>query len=228
MFIGGIVSINYGTIENSVNNASLAMSLPQRLQLNLGYGAIALINASEGLNTGSITNCYNNGDISLTIRTDNTSIYASGIVLNNYGSLNKVGNNGDFSLNSSQYSGVAYFTGIALLSDTSTAETISYCFNNGTFTNGSSRASMIATGIIYSLSLGTINTFVDTQGNALVRTIRIMPTDIGTNYASVGADTSGLNTTSPVATTINCGDGYSLRITASSDTASGFIATIGS
>ena len=228
VFIGGIVSINYGTIENSVNNASLAMSLPQRVQLNLGYGAIALINASEGLNTGSITNCYNNGDISLTIRTDNTSIYASGIVLNNYGSLNKVGNNGDFSLSSSQYSGVAYFTGIALLSDTSTAETISYCFNNGTFTNGSSRASMIATGIIYSLSSGTINTFVDTQGNALVRTIRIMPTDIGTNYASVGADTSGLNTTSPVATTINCGDGYSLRITASSDTASGFIATIGS
>ena len=105
-----------------------------------------------------------------------------------------------------------YFTGVATISSNGS---LSYCYNNGTFTKPeiASIAQYFA-GIVYSLSSGTINYLVDTAGNALVVTTPVPPSaDLGTNYASVGSGTATVISTAPItATTISCGDGYYLRI----------------
>lgn len=210
IFVGGIVSINYGQITNCNNYADLSYNMPQ-VNINFVYGGIALVNSSRDGYNGLIENCFNYGDVALQVRQSNINVYASGIVIVNNSTLNKVGNEGNFTLTSTVGCAV-YFTGVATISSNGS---LSYCYNNGTFTKPeiASIAQYFA-GIVYSLSSGTINYLVDTAGNALVVTTPVPPSaDLGTNYASVGSGTATVISTAPItATTISCGDGYYLRI----------------
>ena len=223
IFLAGIASVNYGQIVNCNNYADFSYNMPQQVNINFAYAGIASINASLDGYVGEIENCFNSGDVELRARQSNINVYASGITLVNSSVLNKVGNDGNFTLSSS-VSCAVYFTGVTI---TSTNGDLSYCYNNGTFTSptGASVTSYFA-GIAYSLSSGTINYLVDTASNALVRISPISPSaDLGTNYASVGSGTvSTISTIAITSASINCGDGYILRIQSTSD---GYTASIG-
>lgn len=219
IFIGGLVALNYGTITNSSNNSDVSFTMPQRLPLYLGYAGIAIFNINEGDYVGTISNSYNRGDVSITATTSNVNIYGSGIVMNNEGILERVGNNGNFTMGGT-VSTATYFTGIALYSE---GGNLSYCYNNGQFT-GSTSASLYTAGIAYTLNSGTINYLVDTQGYALVVISRVNPTDTGTNYASVSSGTNIIDAVELTVVTINCGNGYYLRI---QSLAGGYVASIG-
>lgn len=219
IFIGGIVALNYGTIENSYNNSDITFSMPQRLPLYMGYAGIALFNLSEGDYVGTISNSFNTGNLNITASTNNVNIYGSGIVINNAGILERVGNNGNFTIDGT-VSCAAYFTGVALYSE---GGSLSYCYNNGQFT-GSTSASLYSAGIAYTLNGGTINYLVDTQGYALAVISRSSPTDTGTNYAGVSSGTTVINAVELTTVTIDCGGGYYLRIQGSSGS---YVASIG-
>ncbi len=204
VFVGGIVGINYGTISSSSNNASFTYNMPQLLNVNFGYGAIAVINTSEAGNSGVISNTFNNGNVSVNVQRANVNIYLSGIVINNYSSLSMVGNNGNFT-QLSTVTNASYFTGISLLSN---GGSISYAFNNGLFTSSSSTSQNFA-GISYTLESGQINYLADTSGYAIARISQSSPQDNGVNYASVSSGTvSNISTSSLGQVDIDIGNGY--------------------
>ena len=223
VFLAGIASVNYGQIVNCNNYADFSYNMPQQVNINFAYAGIASINTSRDGYVGEIENCFNSGDVEIRVRQSNINVYASGITLVNSSVLDKVGNNGNFTLSSSVGCAV-YFTGIVV---TSTNGELNYCYNNGTFTSptGTNVTSYFA-GIAYSLSSGTINYLVDTASNALVRISPIPPSaDLGTNYASVGSGTvSTISTIAITSASINCGEGYILRI---QNLTGGYTASIG-
>ena len=130
----------------------------------------------------------------------------------NNGSINKAGNDSNFTISSSASvtSSQAFFTGISL---SSAGGSLSYCYNNGVFTNQSNNVQTSFAGISYLISNGSIRYLVDTKGNKLVDSCTNAPADYGVNYSSVGSGTSSkITTTALVATEISCGDDYFLKI----------------
>ncbi len=228
IFMSGLVGVNYGMIENSTNNADITYSTPQRVPFYFGYAGIALFNDTDEAYIGRIVNSFNTGDISLTARTNNINLYGSGIVISNGGILNCVGNDGNFTINttSAASSCSAYFTGIALYSNGffNNENSISYAYNNGQFTNSSTSARLVKAGIVYSLASGQINTLVDTKGNTLVSTNNGNIVDNGTNYATIGSGTTAINFIELKVVSIDCGNGYYLKIQSSGGN---YIASIG-
>ena len=209
VFMGGIVGINYGSISNSNNNADLSYNMQSQLNINFGYGAIAVFNTSSSGNRGSIVNSFNNGDVNINVRQQSVNVYISGVVINNYSQLSMVGNNGNFTQTSS-VSCAVYFTGVALYSY---GGEISYAFNNGSF-EASQMASNNNAGIVYTLYSGQINYLADTKGYAIARICQSSPVDYGENYCFVNSGTdSSLSTVELSAVNIEIGDGRYFVIT---------------
>ena len=212
IFVGGIVGINYGTIKNSRDDTTFNYDMPIKKHINFAYAGICLFNASERGMNGTIENCYSSGSKSFTIKLNGNIAYGSGITLINNGSINKAGNDSNFTISSSASvtSSQAYFTGISL---SSAGGSLSYCYNNGVFTNQSNNVQTSFAGISCLISNGSIRYLVDTKGNALVKSCTNAPADYGVNYAGVGSGTnSKITTTALVATEISCGDDYFLKI----------------
>ncbi len=210
VFMGGIVGINYGTISSSRNNASFDYDMPQLLNTNFGYGAVAVINTSQAGYVGTISNTFNNGNVTVNVIRANVNIYLSGVVINNYSILEMVGNNGNFG-QTSTVTCAAYFTGVALYSE---GGTLSYVFNNGSFSDSSvASQNKNMAGIAYTLEGGQINYLADTKGYAIAINCKTSPRDTGTNYAAASSGTASNISTSALSNVeIDIGNGHSFVI----------------
>ena len=212
IFVGGIVGINLGSIENCKNSASFTYNMTQRLNMNFGYAGIAVVNASQGGTNGSIRNSFNSGNKEIVVGLSNSVVYGSGITLYNTGIIERCGNDGNITLSAGVgvTTSTGYLTGIAT---TSSSGSILNCFNNGQLLSSSGSLSLNVAGISYSLNNGSIKGLVDTRGYALVRSCRYAPADGGYNYTVQGSGTNSNITTSTItATDFDCGNGYRMYI----------------
>lgn len=140
--VGGIVGINYGTIDNCVVNGNIN-PIYNVISTELNAGGIV------GINYGTINKCLNNATVN---PQNNMNItYAGGIVAINNGVVTGCGNNGSVSAN--------YAGGIAA----QTTADIKYCYNNfnavvtaTTFNNGSYN-NAYAGGIVGYATVSTLN-----------------------------------------------------------------------
>ena len=212
-FISGIVSVNYGTISNCVNNASFNFQMRQNLNIRFAYSAITSFNDRSLQSSGVIENCFNNGDVSLRVASQNNISYLSGITIVNSGTIRRSGNDGNFDVTalSSGISFTTYQTGITYLNSYGNIE---YCYNNGQLLKSASNGTIHRAGIAITLTGGTINYLADTSGYALIVTVRGAVTDNGINYAVANSGTSTQIQTQTLReqAPIDAGDGYQFEI----------------
>lgn len=223
-FVGGIASVNYGVIKNSINSATFDYTMAQQLSLTFGHAGIATFNASSTYYTGSIENSYNQASKSVSVTVNNNLVYMAGITLANSGKISKAGNDGQLTLSakSSITSMTGYFAGITVSSINGTLE---YVYNNAVITNTSSYGAFNYSGIAYEISGGIIKYLVVTvSGQALVKNCTIKPSDGGSNYAPSNSGTNTYIATKELsAQAIECGNGYTLNI---AETENGYTASI--
>lgn len=212
-FIGGIASVNYGTIKNSINAAAISYTMAQQLNLNFAYAGIALFNANVTSFVGNIENCFNQAAKSVTVTVNNNVIYVAGIALTNSGTISKSGNDGQLTLaaRTSVSTMTGYYGGIVVANNNGTLE---FVYNNGVIEKTSDYGTFNYGGIAYSMSNGKINTLVVTvSGQPIVKNCTYPPVDSGFNYASSDSGTSTNIATRVLSEqVIDCGNGYSLTI----------------
>lgn len=223
-FVGGIASVNYGVIKNSINSAVLDYAMAQQLNLTYGYAGITLFNADITTFTGRVENCYNQASKEVSVTVNNNLVYLAGISLTNSGKISKAGNDGQLTLSAKSNVTLmtGYFAGITISSVNGTLE---YVYNNAIISSSSSYAVFNYSGIAYEISGGTIKYLVVTvSGQAIVKNCTIRPSDSGSNYASSNSGTNTYIATKVLSEeTIDCGNGYTLNIVEGEN---GYIASI--
>lgn len=226
VFVGGIVGVNYGVIQNCANTATFTYLMAQQLALNFGYGGMCIYNSNQGNISGTISNCFNQGDKEITQRANNNLVYMAGMTISNSGKISTSGNDGSLKL-SSLGTGVTtftgYFAGITVQSNNGILE---YLYNNGLIENLSNYGYLNVGGIAYQVARGSLNTLIVTvSGQPIIKSCSSKPTIIGTNfYATNNSGTHAFITTRELsAQTITCSNGSELKII---QTDSGFVASI--
>ena len=211
-FVGGLASVNYGTIKNCYNKVQLEYIMAQKLQLTFGYAGISTFNAKIATFEGKIENCFNIADKSTKSENGNF-VYMAGISLVNTSLISKSGNDAMLSLVAKKdiVSMTGYYGGVVIENKSGTLE---FVYNNGEIKKDSSVGELSYGGVAYSISGGTIKNLVTTVGDQpLVKVCSQSPTNNGTNYAPAGSGTAvGITTIVLSAQTIDCGDGYKLKI----------------
>ena len=216
--VGGLAGVNYGSIINCNNTDEFDYKMYQQLNLTFGYAGMTIFNV------GNIENCYNSANKKITVTKNNNIVYMAGITLTNSGAISKAGNDGALYLAPSTdvSSMTGYYAGITVANNNGTLE---FVYNNGIIETTSSYGAFYFGGIAYVIASGQINTLVVTvSGQPIVKSCSGTLTDKGSHYAPSNSETDDSITTSILSSqTIDCGNGYVLKITS---TASGWKATI--
>ena len=214
VFIGGIASVNYGTIKNCTNNASFDFQMKQNFNLRFGYSAITSFNDRSLQSSGVIENCFNNGSLNLTVAMQNNMSYLSGITLLNGGTIRRSGNDGDFAVGAIS-SGISFTTYQAGIAYSNNYGNIQYCYNNGELLKTVSNGNIERAGIAINLTGGTIEYLADTSGYAIIRTVKGTITDKGINFAVANSGSSTqIKTQTLSEQEIDAKDGYKFEIIA--------------
>ena len=213
-FAGGLVGVNYGTISNCVNSSSFTYSMAQQLAVKFGYGGMAIFNAKKSNISGTITNCYNQGDKQVTVYVMNTTVYLAGITLANSGTISVSGNDGSLKL--SQQS-VTTFTGYYAGITVTNSGILEYLYNNGKIENVKAMGILNYGGIAYAVTGGSINSLVTT-----VEDQPIIQSCTTTSLAKVGTDfyastnpVSDIQVKSLASISITCPNGKILKVVSS-------------
>lgn len=220
VLVGGLVSLNFGKINNCSNSAEMNYSMYSNLSMNFGYGGISALNLTNNIYVGEIKNCFNSGEKSINVVKNSNVVYLAGIALINNSKISICGNDGDFSISSTVTSYNAYVAGITVISNNGTLE---YLYNNGKITKKNSSGTLYSGGIVYSLASGTINTLVDTTSSPLVSTCSRVPRMLGSNYTDSSSTASSITTQSLQEKIITAGTSNKLYI---ESTSNGFKARI--
>lgn len=216
VFVGGIVSMNYGKISNCANVADVKYIMEQQLALNFGYAGICIVNGYKTSATGEIKYCFNKADKEITVTTNSNVVYLAGIALANSGLISTSGNDGALRLSAGQSVSnfAGYFAGITV---SSSKGTLSYLYNNGIIEKSVTAGTLNCGAITYALAGGKINTLVTTvESQPLVVYCTSAPMSEGVNYAISGSGTNvAISTQVLTAVDIHCGNDYLLSITES-------------
>ncbi len=211
VFASGVVAVNLGVVSNCVSYAAVDFSMPQKLSVNFGYAAIAIFNINEAELSGNINNCFNKGNVKVSVAYSNNLVYVAGVAIHSSGTISTCGNDGELTLQSktTEVSCTGYFSGIAITSSNGTLE---YLYNNGKISS-SARGTFNYSGVVHRIYGGTINTLVETCSQPITKNFENRPTDRGINYAGTNSGTSqSMNVKELTTVTIDCGNGKKLYI----------------
>ncbi len=219
----GLVGVNYGTIKDCVNSAEVNMSATSTYSSRIIYSGFIFTNSASGNSyIGSLTRCFNKGNVNVTARRANSTLWISGLALNNNGGrIAECGNDGTLTAKDSGINGkyTSFVAGGVLRSINGS---IVYTYNNSPLASSAKNGNYIA-GIAYNLSSGKVGGLVETSGTYIAVNCTNNVVSLNPNYCYVNFSTSGIESVAISPISINCGDGHYLIVSANED---GYIASI--
>ena len=140
MFVGGVVGLNRGSVENCTNTGSVTSS-------------VSPVGGVVGRNDGSVENCYNTGNVSGNSVISNVG----GVVGDSSGTVKNCYNTGSVS-------GGMYVGGVVGLNSRASAS-VTNCYNTGTVTGPDSGSDSYVGGVVGSNSFSATVTDCYNTGN---------------------------------------------------------------